>query len=553
MQDHYKVIIAGGGINGCGIARDLALRNIDCLLVEKKDFSAETSGASSGLIHGGAKYLLNDIDVTRLSCLDSGYIKEIAPHLLFRIPFLYTVYKTPQRSKLKAKVLLEAVEAYFKAYDAYAPLKKAQQHTRLTPDDVCALESSFDKKNLVGGVTFDEWGVDVGRLCIANVVDAAEQGAHACNHTEIVSVLTEDNTVKGVVLQDVLTKEIKQVTCDVLINATGPWAPVFGNKFNAQIKLRPTKGIHLVFDRKLFNMALVAQAIDGREIFIYPSQNVTIIGTTDDDYFGDLDDQRVTEDEIKYLLDAIETIFPAIKDARLIYAYSGVRPTLYERNCYEDDLSREHAIIDHEKVDKVSGVFSLVGGKLASYRIMAQEICDVVAKKLDNNTPCTTHKKFLPGGDDVPDVKALALDYDLDPYVCARIVYRHGSRALNILKMMTNNPEGRALVCSCEPVTKAEIDYVVKNEFVRTLSDVRRRTRFSTGPCQGTNCLIGTAGLLKSLLPESTASEYTMMQDFLKEWWWNRACVLGGEQLKQEELFQAIHFCNNSLDVFAGE
>lgn len=549
VNNHYTVIIAGGGINGCGIARDLALRNIDCLLVEKKDFSAETSGASSGLIHGGAKYLLSDIAVTRLSCLDSGYIKEIAPHLLFRIPFLYTVYKTPQRSSLKAKALLEAVEAYFKAYDAYAPLKKAQAHTRLTPDEVCSLESQFPKKDLVGGVTFDEWGVDVGRLCIANVIDATEQGADACNHTEVISVIREDNAIKGVVLQDVITKEKKQVTCDVLINATGPWAPQLAKKFDAHIQLRPTKGIHLVFDRKLFNMAMVAQAVDGREIFIYPSQNVTIIGTTDDDFFGDLDDQRVTEDEIKYLIDAIETIFPAIKDARLIYAYSGVRPTLYERNCYEDNLSREHAIIDHEKADQVSGVFSLVGGKLASYRIMAQEICDVVAKKLNNNDPCTTHKKFLPGGEDVPDVNALALDYNIDPYACARLVYRHGSRALNILEMISKDSESRAFVCSCEPVTKAEIDYVVKNEFVRTLSDVRRRTRFSTGPCQGTNCLIGAAGLLKSLAPDTKASEHKMMQDFLKEWWWNRSCVLGGEQLKQEELFQAVHFCNNSLDV----
>lgn len=536
LNSSYDVIIVGGGINGVGIARDCALRGISCLLVEKGDFSAGTSWASSGMIHGGPRYLFYDKNVTRLACLDSGYIQKIAPHLLFRIPFLYPVYQEPGHTRLEAQMLLEGVESFFETYDEFVQLKNGKTHTRLTPDEVSQLEPNLSQNNLVGAVTFDEWGIDVPRLCIANVVDAVENGAHALNHTRVVKVVKEKEAFQAVQIRDELTGEEKTVSGKVLVNATGPWSPQFGKMAGLDIQLRGGKGIHLVFDRRLFNIAITAKAIDNREIFVLPYENTSIIGTTDDDFFGDLDEQKTSEDEIKYLLEGIEQVFPAIKSARMTYSYSGVRPTLYQRKVYEDELSREHEVLDHEFRDGIKGIISLIGGKLASYRIMAKETVDLIAQKLTNTKPCTTHEKPLPGGDFVPDVLELARAYEIDSYVVARLVYRHGSRTLKILDMMKMDRELSAIVCACEPVTKAEIEYVKANEMARTLSDIRMRTRLTTGPCQGTNCLTGAAQGMED-----------HVQSFLNQWWWNRAAVLNGEQLKQEELFQALHFCNNGL------
>lgn len=546
----YDVVIVGGGINGVGIARDLALRGVSCLLLEKKDFGAGTSWASSGMIHGGPRYLLHDTEITRLACLDSGYIQKIAPHLLFRIPFLYPVYQEPGTSRLKAQILLEGVESFFEAYDKFVPLKNGQPHTRLSPEEALRLEPSLPAKGLLGAVTFDEWGIDVPRLCVANAVDAAEHGTTMRNHAEVISVDVANGKFNGLTFRDTLSGAVHSVVGKILVNATGPWSPRFAAMMGLDVKIRGGKGIHIVLDRRLFNVALATRAIDGREIFILPYENTSVIGTTDDDFFGDLDDQRTTEDEIKYLLDGIAAIFPAVRQARMTHSYSGVRPTLYARKVYEDDLSREHETIDHERHDGVLGIISLIGGKLASYRIMAQEVADLACAKLGRQEASRTHVMPLPGGDFSPDPVFLAKEYALDPYTVARLVYRHGSRAMRILDMIRADRSLGALTCSCEPVTEAEIRYVVANEMARTLSDVRMRTRWTAGPCQGTNCLVGGASVLRDLSPDAAAS--SLKDDaskFLREWWWNRAAVLDGAQFKQEELFQAVHFSTHALDL----
>lgn len=549
LKQKYPVIIVGGGVNGVGIARDCALRGIDCLLVEKGDFSGGTSGSSSGMIHGGPRYMLGDVDVTRLACLDSGYIQKIAPHLLFRIPFLYTVHHSKHRSEFQSKILLESVEAFFEAYDRFVPLKNGKPHTRLTPQEVLELEPNIPAKNLVGGVTFDEWGIDVPRLCIANAVDAKEHGADVLNHTRVVRVLRTESSVTGVEIENLLNGERRIIDCQILVNATGPWSGEFGKLMGVDIKIRGGKGIHLSFDRRLFNMAVVSQCIDGREIFVMPYENESILGTTDDDYFGDLDNQKCTQDEIEYIMDGIEQVFPAIRDARMIRGWSGVRPTIYERGVNENDLSREHEMLDHETRDGLAGAISMTGGKLASYRIMSKELVDLICQKLKITAESTTHNKFLPGGDVIPDVVETAREYKLDSYLVSRLIYRHGSRALRILDSIRQHPEWGTLLCGCEPVTEAEVRYVVEHEMAFTLSDVRRRTRLSMGPCQGMNCVLPASSILSTLRPDIANDPLQITKDFSQAWWWNRACVMNADQLKQEELNQSLMFATNGLDV----
>ncbi len=303
------VIVIGGGVNGTGVARDCALRGLSVALFERNDIAFGASGNSSGMIHGGPRYLTNDPDVTYSSCLDSGHIQRVAPHLLFRIPFLMPVFG----SGLGARVLLNGYDAFFSLYDKYQPLKRGKPHVRLAGDDLRMLEPGL-VGGVFGGVTFDEWGIDGARLCIANAVDAVERGADVRVHTTVTEILRrEDGGAYGVRYRNRHTAESGIVTARAIVNATGAWAPItadLGGLERSATPIRPGKGIHVFLDRRLTNYAIMASSIDGRQVFLMPWQNMSVLGTTDDDFYGDLDDVIATRDEVEYLFQAVERVFP---------------------------------------------------------------------------------------------------------------------------------------------------------------------------------------------------------------------------------------------------
>lgn len=536
MKRKYDAIVIGGGVNGCGLARDLALRGLKVCLVEKGDISKGTSWASTGMIHGGPRYLLTDVHTTYKSCKDSGYIQKIVPHMIFRIPMLMPVLKS---SGLKGRITLGGADALFALYDRFQPLKGGKQHLRLDKKEVLEIEPSITP-DIIGGVCTDEWGIDVPRLCIVNALDAAEHGADIMTWTEVTSILRNGTRVCGVKVHDQIENLQLELEAAEVINCGGPWAPKVAAMAGATVKLRPAKGVHLVLDRRMSNVGIIVEAIDGRQIFIVPHENVSFIGTTDDDYYGDLDDVRVSEDEIEYLLQAMESVLPHIREARVIKSIAGVRPTLYETAKYEDDLTRDHKVLDH-KSDGLSGFITLAGGKLAAYRVMVEETADLVCRRMNIPTLCSTHLKPLPGGESKPDVEWLASEYGLDAYAISRLVVRQGARARQVLEMIRENPELGCYVCKCEPIFEAEIRYVIRNEFVRRPLDLISRCRLAEGPCQGFGCIVQAAiifGEEKKLLPEVVAREAVrMLQD---KWRWRKE-VLTGTELAQEELTRMVH------------
>src|SRR5262249_23414968 len=181
-------------------------------------------------------------------------------------------------------------------------------------------------------------------------------------------------------------------------------------------------------------------------------------------------------DEVRYLVQAVERIFPSVRSARAIGTWAGVRPTLYEWGPNEDELSRDHRIVDHA-ADGADGLYSMVGGKLASYRLFAEEMTDIVAKRLGNASPGRTHLSPLPGGDAEVDPLVLATAHSVDTIVATRLEYRHGSRAVRVLERIRERPSEAVVTCSCEPVIEAEIRYAVEHEWAKTVDDVARRTR----------------------------------------------------------------------------
>jgi len=553
----FDAIVIGGGVNGAGVARDLTLRGVKVALYERGDLAGGTTGASSGMIHGGMRYLLYDRAVTRASCQDSGYIQKVAPHLIFRIPFLLPL---GGRGPL-ARIYDEAVEAFFAAYDAFQPLKGGKPHARLTAAEALRVEPGL-ARDLTGALTMDEWGIDTNRLVLINALDAAERGAVVKTYHEVQGVLRGPRgEVTGVRVKDRRAGRIEDVKARVVVNCAGPWAEGMARLAGCRsVRLRPSKGVHVTLERRISDMAILSKALDGRAVFVQPHENTTIIGTTDDDFFGDPASIPITHDEVGYLLDAAERVLPAVRDHRVLRAWAGVRPTLFEANRNEDDLSRRHEVFDHERADGVRGLVTLAGGKLATYRLMAEETADLVLWKLGRGgvdrhearippaggagfTPgafgCRTHETPLPGGDAAPTAKDVAARHGIDAYAAARLVFRHGSRAEAVLEASAQDPSARRAVCVSEPVTEAEIRWCCRKEWVTCLEDLRRRTRFGEGPCQGLECVREGARILADELGWDGATVERETLRFLEARFRERAPVLAGRQLAQEELLQS--------------
>ncbi len=528
------VVVIGGGVNGLGVARDASMRGLTVALFERNDLAFGASGNSSGMIHGGPRYLTYDPHVTETSCRDSGHIQAIAPHLLFRIPFLM-----PVPNDRRGRLLYPLIDAFFEAYDHYQPLKRGKKHARLTGDEVRALEPGI-AGDLAGGVSFDEWGIDGARLCVANAVDAIERGARIFVSTTVEKVERRAGTgeVEAVVYRDRVTGASGRLRTSVVVNATGAWSPLTASLAGLppeRARLRPGKGIHVVFDRRLTNYAISADTIDGRQIFLEPWENMSVVGTTDDDFYGDLDDVRATSEEVRYLVQGIAKIFPSIREARAIGTYAGVRPTLYKWGGYEDGLSRDHKVVDHA-AHGAPGVFSMIGGKLASYRLFAQEMTDVLAAHFDLGVPCATHTSKLPGGDAPEDPFALARRLDIDAVAARRLVYRHGSRAERIEERIRRRPREAAVVCACEPVLEAEVRYVLEHELARSVADVSRRTRLGLGACGGMRCAARCGQLVAEHQKLSPGEGLGQAISFLSKKARTRGVALGPDQARQEAL-----------------
>jgi glycerol-3-phosphate dehydrogenase len=272
-------------------------------------------------------------------------------------------------------------------------------------------------------------------------------------------------------------------------------------------------------------------------MFTFPHEQNSMAGTTDDDFYGDLDALDVTEDEVRYVMQAMERSIPSIRRHRVLHTLAGVRPTLYGFGRYEDELSRDYALLDHGERDGVRGFYSLAGGKLAAYRLMAEDACDRICAVLGVSEPCRTATTPLPGGEEALDVGETARRFRCDWPAVVRLAFRHGARAPRVLE------ESRAprTVCACEPVLDAELCHVARHEGVRKLTDCTARVRLGVGACQGAACAGAAGEVLADALGWSAERTAAEVAEFAAERWRSVAPVLGGTQLAAMEIHRAVH------------
>ncbi|HEX6694507.1 MAG TPA: glycerol-3-phosphate dehydrogenase/oxidase [Longimicrobiales bacterium] len=527
----YDIAIIGGGINGAGIARDAALRGLSVALFEREDWAAGTTGSSTRMIHGGVRYLLYDVPTTRHSSEDAGRIRKIAPHLTWRIPFLWPLYPG-------SRFMTEATEAFLSAYDPYAKMKGGLRHTRLSAEEAKAIEPGLAPE-VIGALTLDEWGCDVFRLAALNALDAKEHGADLFTHTEVVELLRSGRDVRGIRARDLIEGREWDVEARLVVNAGGPWADRVAAMGDVAVKMRPGKGVHVTFERRIGNYGMILEGKDGRTMFLVPHGAETIVGTTDDDYYGDPSavDLEITADEVAYVIESAAHALPQTREWRPLRAWAGVRNTLFEWGVDADDLSRRHEVLDHSKRDGIGGFISIVGGKLAAYRIQSEEAVDHILEQLGRPPAlCRTGSEPLPGAQEQPDFGALARVIQLPQTALERIWRRVGGRILEIFLHAT--ADELAPVCRAEAVTRAEIRYAVQVEGCRTLEDLRRHVHIGAGGCDGSDCAAPAAHIMAELLDWPAERTRRELADFLDHRWANRRPVLYGATLAQEELIR---------------
>ncbi|NJD10819.1 MAG: glycerol-3-phosphate dehydrogenase/oxidase [Gemmatimonadetes bacterium] len=531
----YDLLVIGGGINGAGIARAAALRGLSVALFEREDWGAGTTGHSTRMIHGGVRYLLYDVPTTAHSSEDAGRIRRTAPHLTWRIPFLWPLWPGNP-------FMPELMDAFLGAYDTHAAHKGGIRHSRLTAAEARLLEPGL-APDLAGALTLDEWGCDVFRLAAANALDAHEHGAHIHAHTEVIELLRTGSgrAIRGARVRDLLDGREWDVEARLTVNAGGPWADRVASMADVQVAMRPGKGVHVTFERRIGNYGMILEGKDGRTMFLVPHGAETIVGTTDDDYYGDPAhvDLEITSDEVAYVIEATARVIPQARRWRPLRAWAGVRNTLFEWGVEADDLSRRHEILDHEARDGVSGLSSILGGMLAAFRQLAEEALDVALRMLGKpRVACSTGREPLPGAEPEPDFIQLAETIPLPPASLERIWRRLGSRLRDALH--TTDPDDLAPVCRSEADTAAEIRYAVQAAGCRTLDDLQRHAHVAAGSCDGSDCLAPAALLMSELLgwtPEHTRQELERALDRL---WITRRPALQGATIAQEELLRGL-------------
>lgn len=409
-EGELDLLIIGGGIVGAGVVRDAAMRGLKAGLVEQRDFAFGTSSRSSRLLHGGIRYLSQGkIGLVREASLEKRILHRIAPHLAIPLPFVFPTYRGSDWPLWQMRIGV-------KLYDLLCSGGNLGVSSGLDGAEVTRLLPGLRTDGLTGAVRYFDGLTNDARLVLDTLRSARSAGAILANYTRFIDARRVDGRWLAEV-EDELTGEKFTVCSRAIINATGPWADRLPH---SGIRLRCTKGIHLVLDRSRLPVPDAVVITEGaRVLFVIPWGERVIVGTTDTDYHGTPDDVPVDAADISYVLAATNKYFPAARlaPADLISSWAGVRPLLEDRDGNPSDISRSHLIQNTEP-----GWWDVAGGKLTTYRLMAEQTVDQIVRGLHINAPrsATARQPLLPPGlaDGVSGILPPPVSAELVAYYC---------------------------------------------------------------------------------------------------------------------------------------
>jgi glycerol-3-phosphate dehydrogenase len=523
MAEHeLDVVVIGGGATGVGVLRDLAMRGLRTLLVERADFATGTSGRYHGLLHSGGRYVVSDPQSAADCIAENRVLRRIAPHCI------------------------EDTGGYFLA----------------TPGDPEDFVESFPGACLARGIECDEVPLDAlfrdepllnreiwrayavpdaslepWELVDANIASAREHGSDAWRYHAVVGLERDpDGPMRAVLVEDGRTGERERIACRAVVSCAGAWAGRVAGLAGVDLPMAPGKGSMLIFNRRVTDAVVNRCAMPADGDIIVPVGTVSILGTTDI-AVRDPDDARVTAEEVAELLAYGDRLVPGLSRARVIRAFAGARP-LYDASAVASggvhesrDISRAHHVIDHRQRDGVPGFWSVVGGKLTTYRLMAEHAVDRVCAALGVEVPCRTADEELPGAD------------GRNHWLGARFAAHEAAGG------------GDAeLVCECEMVTRERLAAAMDHRGDSSIDDLRRTTRLGMGPCQGAFCTCRAAAALAERrdagqLPDRSPEPNDALAGFLAERLRGVVPIAWGEQLQELWLAAGIYRGTLAIDT----
>jgi len=527
MNSHTRfetdVVIIGGGATGTGIMRDCALSGINCILLEQGDIASGTTGRNHGLLHSGARYAVTDSHSAKECIKENRILKQIARHCVEDTSGLF--------------ITLPEDDINFQQQFIMSCSEAGIETEQLTTKEALRIEPNANPA-MLGAVKVPDGTLDPFRLCASNVLDAKEHGARLFTHTKVTSLIRSGDTVLGVRCINGQTGQSFEIYAREVINAAGIWGQNICEYADLSIKMFPAKGSLLILDYRINNLVINRCRKPSDADILVPGDTISLIGTTSEQIdYDQIDDLKIRPDEIDTLLEEGTKLAPVMANTRVLRAYAGVRPLIaVDGDSSGRNISRGIVLLDHAEKDGLNGLTTITGGKLMTYRLMAEQATDMVARKLGNTEPCITASRPLPGSNQEP--KQPKKNASIAKPVYESAVYRHGERALSFLK---DDAKSQSIICECEMVTAGEVEYAVKHLDVKNIEDLRRRTRLGMGPCQGELCTYRAAGLLNEFGDFSGNDCSQLLVDFMEERWKGTKPVLWGDALREAEFSYWIY------------
>ncbi len=502
---HTSVLIIGAGTTGTGLARDLSLRGIDCVLIDKKDINAGASGANHGLLHSGARYVFKDGETAEECRIENRLLKKLAPHCIEQTGGLFVAVKGDDQDYIKAFPDL------CRRYGIPATAISCEEARQMEP---CLAE------DIIAAYAVEDAVVDPFMLSLDNAADAQEHGAKIFRNTRLAGFKMEKGRIYAATVENTRTGETFEIEADQVVNASGAWADEVVAMAGARIAMSYSKGSLLITQSRISERVINRLRPASDADILVPGGTVSIIGTTSV-HIDSLEDIRPTMEEVDVIIKEGARMIPKLATTRYIRAYAGVRPLVMSKGGGDRDISRNYTLKTHEE-DGLENLVTITGGKLTSYRLMAERTADVVAARLKNTRPCLTATQKLPASP-----KGRWTEPGHSP------------------RVWMARPEPRdTLICECEMVSESMVDDIVaslKSEgAVPTLEEVGRRSRIGKGPCQGTFCSFRLAAYLyrKGELDHAVGME--QVREFVNERWKGFRPLVRDKEIMRVELQESF-------------
>jgi glycerol-3-phosphate dehydrogenase len=502
-----QVLIIGGGITGVGLARDLALRGVHSVLIEKRDIAAGASGANHGLLHSGARYVRSD-PLAAVECREeSALLKRLAGQCIEDTGGLFV-----------------AVEGDDEAYVAEFPSLCARcgiECKAISIAEARELEPVLSER-LIAAFQVPDASVDPFHLCLDNLSEALELGSRVRLHTRLAGFEKEAGRIRRIRLINDESGEESAIEAELIVNAAGAWSREVAALAGIEVDLLYSKGSLLITDERLTKRVINRLRPASDADILVPGGTVSILGTTSI-RIDSLDRILPTVAESDQIVETAAAMVPSLNTTRYIRAYAGVRPLVGSRSMNDGRaLSRGFALLDHA-ADGVENLISIVGGKLTTYRLMAEKTADLVCRRLGVERPCLTAVKAL---------KA----FPANQWTAA---------GLSPKLWMKANAPGDLLLCECEMVPTSAVEAVIASIHGQggqpSLYAIGRRSRVGKGTCQGAFCGLRINAYLYDQGRLEGRQGLTDLRSFLNARWRGMRPVLWGPALLQEELQEAVH------------